>query len=77
MTINHRDQGIHSADISTLKGFVTDLREKFVRIPLHTNIIEQLATAIQRPGFVARQQIEGELLDEADDMAAIEVRFEY
>eukprot|EP00887_Chlorella_sp_A99_P004182 scaffold23.g4182.t1 len=62
-----RDQGMHTADITQLRGFVAELREKFVRIPLHTSLIEQLAAAFQRPAFV-----EAGLLDEADEMAAIE-----
>ncbi|KAI7840820.1 hypothetical protein COHA_005466 [Chlorella ohadii] len=67
-----RDQGMHSADINQLRGFVAELKEKFVRLPLHSGLVEQLAAAIQAPGFVARQQIEAGLLDEADEMAAIE-----
>lgn len=50
-----------------------ELREKFVRLPLHSGLVEQLAAAIQAPGFVARQQVEAGLLDEADEMPAIEV----
>ncbi|PRW45043.1 vacuolar -sorting-associated 33-like protein [Chlorella sorokiniana] len=67
-----RDQGMHSADINQLRGFVAELKEKFVRLPLHSGLVEQLAAAIQAPGFVARQQIEAGLLDEADEMPAIE-----
>ncbi|KAL4424634.1 hypothetical protein ABPG77_002252 [Micractinium sp. CCAP 211/92] len=67
-----RDQGMHSADINQLRGFVAELREKFVRLPLHSGLVEQLAAAIQAPGFVARQQVEAGLLDEADEMPAIE-----
>lgn len=52
---------------------VTELKEKFVRLPLHSGLVEQLATAIQAPGFVARQAVEAGLLDEGDEMAAIEV----
>ncbi|PSC67512.1 vacuolar -sorting-associated 33-like protein [Micractinium conductrix] len=67
-----RDQGMHTADINALRGFVAELKEKFVRLPLHSSLVEQLAGAIQAPGFVARQQVEAGLLDEADEMAAIE-----
>ncbi|KAL4448622.1 hypothetical protein ABPG75_005841 [Micractinium tetrahymenae] len=67
-----RDQGMHTADINQLRGFVAELREKFVRLPLHSGLVEQLAAAIQAPGFVARQQVEAGLLDEADEMPAIE-----
>lgn len=67
-----RDQGMHSADINQLRGFVAELRDKFVRLPLHSSLVEQLAAAIQAPGFVARQQVEAGLLDEADEMPAIE-----
>ena len=35
----------------------TELKEKFVRLPLHSSLVEQLAAAIQTPGFVARQQV--------------------
>jgi hypothetical protein len=44
-----------------------------VRLPLHSGLVEQLAAAIQAPGFVARQAVEAGLLDEGDEMAAIEV----
>ena len=33
------------------------MKEKFVRLPLHSSLVEQLAGAIQAPGFVARQQV--------------------
>ena len=36
---------------------VAELKEKFVRLPLHSGLVEQLAAAIQAPGFVARQQV--------------------
>lgn len=55
---------------------MAELREKFVRLPLHSGLVEQLAAAIQAPAFVARQQVEAGLLDEADEMPAIEVRAE-
>ncbi|EFN56300.1 hypothetical protein CHLNCDRAFT_144693 [Chlorella variabilis] len=67
-----RDQGMHTADINQLRGFVAELREKFVRLPLHSGLVEQLAAAIQAPGFVARQAVEAGLLDEGDEMPAIE-----
>ena len=51
----------------------TELKDKFVRLPLHSGLVEQLAAAIQSPGFVARQGVEAGLLDEADEMAALEV----
>ena len=28
-----------------------------MRLPLHSGLVEQLAAAIQAPGFVARQQV--------------------
>ncbi|KAI3426123.1 hypothetical protein D9Q98_008502 [Chlorella vulgaris] len=67
-----RDQGMHTADINQLRDFVAELREKFVRLPLHSGLVEQLAAAIQAPSFVARQSVEAGLLDEGDEMAAIE-----
>ncbi|RMZ54022.1 hypothetical protein APUTEX25_002599 [Auxenochlorella protothecoides] len=66
-----RDQGIHSADISALRGFVSELRDKFVRIPLHTSLIEQLAASLASPGFAARQKVEAGLLDGGDELPAI------
>lgn len=48
-----------------------------MRLPLHSGLVEQLAAAIQAPSFVARQSVEAGLLDEGDEMAAIEVRPRY
>lgn len=67
-----RDTGIHSADFSQLKGFVSELKDKFTRIPLHTNLVEKLANAFQKRSFLARQKIEAELLNQIDDLGAIE-----
>jgi hypothetical protein len=67
-----RDGGMHAADISRLKGFVADLRDKFARIPLHTELVEQLAGALRAPSFAARQRAEAGLLDERDELPAIE-----
>ena len=67
-----RDRGMHSADFTQLKGFVSELKDKFIRIPLHTNLIEQLATAFQKPSFLSRQRIEAGILNEGEEMAAIE-----
>lgn len=67
-----RDTGIHSADFSQLKGFVSGLKDKFTRIPLHTNLVEKLANVFQKRTFLARQKIEAELLNQIDDLSAIE-----
>lgn len=63
---------MHSADIAALRGFVSELREKFVRLPLHTELVDRLAAALGRPSFAARQAAEAGLLDEGDEMPAIE-----
>jgi vacuolar protein sorting-associated protein 33A len=67
-----RDTGIHAADFSQLKGFVSELKDKFTRIPLHTNLVEKLANVFQKRSFLARQKIEAELLNQIDDLGAIE-----
>lgn len=67
-----KDVGMAGADISQLKGFVAELKDKFARIPLHTSLTEQLGEALRAPSFAVRQRIEAALLDEQDDFAAIE-----
>lgn len=67
-----RDAGMEGADISSLKGFVADLRDKFVRIPLHTSLVEQLGEAVKAPEFAARMRVEAALLNEDPDLAGIE-----
>jgi hypothetical protein len=67
-----KEVGMAGADISQLKGFVAELKDKFARIPLHTTLTEQLGGALRSPSFAARQRIEAALLDEQDDFAAIE-----
>ncbi len=67
-----KEVGMAGADISQLKGFVAELKDKFARIPLHTSLTEQLGGALRAPSFAVRQRIEAALLDEQDDFAAIE-----
>ena len=67
-----RDAGMAGADISQLKGFVAELRDKFARIPLHTALVEQLGGALRAPSFSNRQRIEAALLDEQEDLMDIE-----
>jgi vacuolar protein sorting-associated protein 33A len=72
-SIQHfRDSGMAGADIARLKGFVADLKEKFARISVHTSLMERVGDAMHAPAFAARQKIEAALLDERDDVAAIE-----
>ena len=67
-----RDAGMNAADISELKGFVAELRDKFARIPLHTSLVDQLGGALRAQSFSARQRIEAALLNEEDVLASIE-----
>lgn len=67
-----RDGEMAAADIAQLKGFVSDLRDKFTRMPLHASLVDQIGEALKAPGFSERQKIEAALLDERDDLAAIE-----
>lgn len=67
-----RDAGMNAADISELKGFVAELRDKFARIPIHTSLVDQLGSALRAPSFSARQRVEAALLNEEDDLASIE-----
>jgi len=63
-----RDSEMAAADVAALKGFVSDLREKFSRMPLHTSLLEKLGGIMQSPGFTARQKIEADILDDDLDM---------
>lgn len=63
-----RDSEMAGADVAALKGFVSDLREKFSRMPLHTSLLERLGGIMQSPGFTARQKIEADILDDDVDM---------
>ena len=67
-----RDAGMTGADISQLKGFVAELRDKFARIPLHTALVEQLGGGVRTPTFTARQKIEAGLLDQQEEVQGIE-----
>jgi vacuolar protein sorting-associated protein 33A len=67
-----KEVGMAGADITQLKGFVAELKDKFARIPLHTTLTEQLGEALRAPSFAVRQRIEAALLDEQDDFLAIE-----
>lgn len=59
-----RDSDMAAADVSSLKGFVSDLREKFSRMPLHTSLLERLGNYMKSVTFGARQKIEASILDE-------------
>jgi hypothetical protein len=63
-----RDSEMAGADVAALKGFVSDLREKFSRMPLHTSLLEKLGGIMQSSGFTARQKIEADILDDDVDM---------
>lgn len=67
-----RDSDMGAADVSSLKGFVTELKEKFYRMPLHTNLLERLGNAMRTSSFSERQKIEASLLDE-DTTAVAEI----
>lgn len=59
-----RDVDMADADVASLKGFVSNLREKFSRMHLHTSLLEKLGEEMKRPSFIARQKIEAEILDD-------------
>ncbi len=59
-----RDVDMADADVASLKGFVSNLREKFSRMPLHTSLLEKLGNAMKEPSFIARQKLEAEILDD-------------
>lgn len=59
-----RNSDMESADVASLKGFVSELKEKFSKMPLHTSLLERLGGAMQTPMFSARQKLEAEMLDE-------------
>jgi hypothetical protein len=63
-----RDIDMASADVASLKGFVSDLKEKFSRMPLHTSLLEKIGIAISSPSFAARQKIEAAILDDGLDI---------
>jgi len=67
-----RDAGMAGADITRLKGFVAELRDKFSRIPLHTSLVDQIGEVVKSPGFAARMRLEAALLNEEADLAGIE-----
>ena len=67
-----RQSDMAEADLSKLKGFVSDLRDKYARLPLHAKLMERLADIMCRPGFLGRQRAEAALLDEQDDMTDID-----
>lgn len=59
-----RDVDMADADVASLKGFVSNLREKFSRMPLHTSLLEQLGHEMKQSSFIARQKLEAEILDD-------------
>lgn len=67
-----RNEGMATADVRALKGFVAELKEKFSRLPLHVSIVDALGTAFTDPSFATRQAAEASLLAEEDDGDAVE-----
>lgn len=67
-----RDTDMARADILRLKGFVSELRDKFSRIPLHASLVDHIGDALKSPSFAARQKLEASFLDEDDDLNGIE-----
>lgn len=67
-----RDDSMGEADIVQLKGFVSELREKFARLPLHAKLMEKLADVMSSPSFINRQRLEASLLDEQDSLSDID-----
>jgi hypothetical protein len=67
-----RDSDMAGADIVRLKGFVSELRDKFSRIPLHASLVDQIGDALKSSNFAARQRLEASFLDEDDDLSGIE-----
>jgi vacuolar protein sorting-associated protein 33A len=67
-----RDAGMRQADIPTLKGFVSELKDKFARLPLHTSLVDRLAAEMSTPSFLARQRAEAGTLDGGDELAVVE-----
>lgn len=59
-----RDVDMADADVASLKGFVSNLKEKFSRMPLHTSLMERLGDEIKTSSFAARQKLEAGILDD-------------
>ncbi|KDD74976.1 aldo/keto reductase [Helicosporidium sp. ATCC 50920] len=66
-----RDQGIHTADIAEIRGFVAELKETFTRLPQHTALVEALAAVFQSPLFTERAAVEAQLLDGSDALEGV------
>ncbi len=66
-----RDEQMAEADVSALRGFVSNLKDNFARMTLHASLLEKLGTGMAAPAFVARQRIEASILDDTLETQAL------
>ena len=66
-----RDVQMADADVSALRGFVSNLKDNFARMTLHASLLEKLGSGMAAPSFVARQRIEAGILDETLETQAL------
>lgn len=63
-----RDEQMSAADVSALRGFVSNLKTSFSGMRLHASLLEDLGRRIGEPSFSARQRVEAAILDDTLDV---------
>lgn len=66
-----RDVQMVDADVSALRGFVSNLKDNFSRMTLHAKLLEKLGSSMATASFVGRQRVEAGILDETLDTQSL------